>query len=378
MATGEEPSPLRRLTAPADLRALTADELAALAADIRHHLVQQVSKRGGHLGPEPRRRRTDPGAAPGLRLARAIRSCSTPGTRRTCTRSSPVGPTTSTAAHPGRPVRVSEPRRVRARLGRELPRVDVAVLRRRAGQGVRAARRASSHRGRGDRRRRADRRHGLGGAEQHRRGQGPAAGDRAERQRPLVRADHRWDGPADGGAAAAAGLRADARSGEGDAAAGAGRRPAAVLRAARGEVGGEGLVRAADDVRRPRPEVRRTRRRARPAGAGDRAAERARTSAARCSCTASPARDRATRRRSPTTPSRCTRRRRSTRRPGGRGRRARRPGRRSSAGRWSSPARSGRTSWRSPRRCAGRPGSRRSRPRSRSGSSTSASPSNTR
>jgi 1-deoxy-D-xylulose-5-phosphate synthase len=51
MATGEEPSPLRRLTAPADLRALTADELAALAADIRHHLVQQVSKRGGHLGP---------------------------------------------------------------------------------------------------------------------------------------------------------------------------------------------------------------------------------------------------------------------------------------------------------------------------------------
>ena len=44
----------------------------------------------------------------------------------------------------------------------------VAVLRRRAGQGLRHPRRGPARR-RGDRRRRADRRHGLGGAEQHRR-----------------------------------------------------------------------------------------------------------------------------------------------------------------------------------------------------------------
>ena len=48
------------------------------------------------------------------------------------------------------------------------PRLDRAVLRRRPGQGVRAARRGAP-RGRGRRRRRAHRRHVLGGAEQHRR-----------------------------------------------------------------------------------------------------------------------------------------------------------------------------------------------------------------
>ena len=46
-----------------------------------------------------------------------------------------------------------------------------------------------------DRRRRADRRHGLGGAEQHRRRQGPAGRHRRQRQRPLLRADHRRPGP---------------------------------------------------------------------------------------------------------------------------------------------------------------------------------------
>ena len=45
---------------------------------------------------EPGRRRADHGAAPGVRLARATRSCSTPVTRPTCTRSSPAGPTGST------------------------------------------------------------------------------------------------------------------------------------------------------------------------------------------------------------------------------------------------------------------------------------------
>ena len=46
--------------------------------------------------PQPRRRRADPGDPPGLRLARATGSSSTPATRPTCTRSSPAAPTGST------------------------------------------------------------------------------------------------------------------------------------------------------------------------------------------------------------------------------------------------------------------------------------------
>ena len=42
---------LERITSPADLRALTAEELALLGAEIRDLLVQTVSKTGGHLGP---------------------------------------------------------------------------------------------------------------------------------------------------------------------------------------------------------------------------------------------------------------------------------------------------------------------------------------
>ena len=45
-------------------------------------------------------------------------------------------------------------------------------------------------------------------------GQGPAAGDRAERQRPVLRADHRRDGRAAGRDAAAPRLRAVARPGK--------------------------------------------------------------------------------------------------------------------------------------------------------------------
>ena len=42
---------LNQLTGPADLRGLSGDELAALAAEIRDLLVQTVSQTGGHLGP---------------------------------------------------------------------------------------------------------------------------------------------------------------------------------------------------------------------------------------------------------------------------------------------------------------------------------------
>ncbi|GEN78752.1 1-deoxy-D-xylulose-5-phosphate synthase [Actinotalea fermentans] len=42
---------LPRIHAPADVRALSRDDLDRLAAEIRHFLVQSVSRTGGHLGP---------------------------------------------------------------------------------------------------------------------------------------------------------------------------------------------------------------------------------------------------------------------------------------------------------------------------------------
>lgn len=42
---------LSRVSNPADLRALTADELASLGQEVREFLVDRVSKTGGHLGP---------------------------------------------------------------------------------------------------------------------------------------------------------------------------------------------------------------------------------------------------------------------------------------------------------------------------------------
>ncbi|MEJ5914189.1 1-deoxy-D-xylulose-5-phosphate synthase [Pseudokineococcus sp. 1T1Z-3] len=45
------PAVLPTITAPQDLRRLTASELGALADEVRVHLVQSVSRTGGHLGP---------------------------------------------------------------------------------------------------------------------------------------------------------------------------------------------------------------------------------------------------------------------------------------------------------------------------------------
>src|SRR3954462_5454102 len=42
---------LETIHAPADLKRLNPDEMAALAAEIRAHLIQTLSKTGGHLGP---------------------------------------------------------------------------------------------------------------------------------------------------------------------------------------------------------------------------------------------------------------------------------------------------------------------------------------
>ncbi|MDH4352782.1 MAG: 1-deoxy-D-xylulose-5-phosphate synthase, partial [Actinomycetota bacterium] len=44
-------SVLERIDRPSDLRALSDDEMVELAADIRAHLIDAVSKTGGHLGP---------------------------------------------------------------------------------------------------------------------------------------------------------------------------------------------------------------------------------------------------------------------------------------------------------------------------------------
>lgn len=47
----QSPSLLAQLSSPADLRALSAADLPALAAEIREFLVEKVSRTGGHLGP---------------------------------------------------------------------------------------------------------------------------------------------------------------------------------------------------------------------------------------------------------------------------------------------------------------------------------------
>ena len=51
MSERRPPTRLGRITSPDDLKALSPAELAELSAEIREFLVQQVSKRGGHLGP---------------------------------------------------------------------------------------------------------------------------------------------------------------------------------------------------------------------------------------------------------------------------------------------------------------------------------------
>ena len=63
--------------------------------------MQAVATNSGHLGSNLGRGRADPGAAPGLRVARATPSCGTPATRPTSTRSSPVArPASSSSARP--------------------------------------------------------------------------------------------------------------------------------------------------------------------------------------------------------------------------------------------------------------------------------------
>ena len=268
-----------RHTGPADAGRSRGPVTGPAAGDVAHRAHRT---RGGDPGvpgradvqarraprPEPRHRRADHGAAPGLRLPERPDRCSTPVTRPTCTRSSPAARRSSTRlrtrgglsgypnraesehdwienSHASTSLSYADGMAKAFALRGETDRTVVAVI----GDGALTGGMAWE-------------------ALNNIAGGRPAAGDRAQRQRSLLRADHRWHGPADGGAATAPRLRADARPGQAHPAAGPRRRPAAVRGAARREIRGQGLVRAADHVRRPRSEVRRAGRRARRRGAG--------------------------------------------------------------------------------------------------------------
>ncbi len=186
---------LETVGGPADLKKLTDQQLdRSRRGDPRRAGRDGVPDRRPP-GPEPGHGRDHPGDAPGVRLAAGPAGLRhRPPDVRAQAAHRP-GAEVRHAPSAGRPVRLPEPGRVRARHRREQSRLDLAVVRRRPGQGVPVARRGPA-RGRADRRRRPDRRDGLGGAEQHRRRQGPQAGHHRQRQRPLVQPDRRRSGHA--------------------------------------------------------------------------------------------------------------------------------------------------------------------------------------
>ena len=151
-----------------DLRRLTPPELDALAAEIRAFLVAEVARTGGHLGPN----------LGVVELTIALhRVFDSPrdaivfdtGHQAYVHKMLTGGSDFARCKPERRALRLPEPRRVRARHRRELARLDVAVLGRRHRQGARScAASTDRHVVAVDRRRRADRRHGLGGAQQHR------------------------------------------------------------------------------------------------------------------------------------------------------------------------------------------------------------------
>ncbi len=200
---------LEQIRGPADLQHLSQAELRDLADEIRDFLIHKVAATGGHLGPNL-------GVVElTLALHRVFDSPHDPIIFDTGHQAYVHKMLTGRAAdfdnlaQEGRPVGLSVALGERTRLGRVEPRQHRAVLRRRAGQGVRADRAPQPACRRGGRRRRAHRRDVLGGAEQHRGGP-PAGGHRRQRQRPQLRADLRRLRQPPGHAAAAAGLRISA------------------------------------------------------------------------------------------------------------------------------------------------------------------------
>ena len=269
-----------RSRTPRDLRGLSDDQLTDPRRRDPRPAGQTCSRDRRPPRPQPRRRRAHHGDPPDLRLpARPGRLRHRPPVLRAQAAHRP-GRRVRPAAPGGRRQRLPEPGRVRARHRRELPRLDRAELRRRAGQGLRDPRRGPPRRRR-DRRRRAHRRHGLGGAQQHRDRQDQPAGHRRQRQRPLLHADRRRPRHRAHHAAHQPALRAGPRPGQAAAQRRPRRRPRGVRRPARDEEGRQGRRRPAGPLRGPRPEVRRPGRRPRPRRRWSRRSPRPSGSAAR-------------------------------------------------------------------------------------------------
>ena len=246
---------LESIGGPEDLKGLSQEQLAILAGEIRDTLIETVIRTSGHLGPN----------LGVVELTIALhRVFSSPRDRivfdtghQAYVHKLLTGRQARVrhAAPARRHVRVPEPGRVRARHRGELARLDQPVLRRRAGQGVQAARRDGPGGRRGHRRRRADRRDGLGGAEQHLRGRGLPPGRRGQRQRPVLPADDRRPGQQPGLGPHQPAVRERPRLHQDHAVPDARRRAAGVRDAARHQEGPQGRPAAAGAVRGPRPEV---------------------------------------------------------------------------------------------------------------------------
>ena len=136
---------LESISGPRDLKALSPDELPALASEIRDLLIEAVSRTGGHLGPNlgvveltialhrvfdspqrPDRVRHRP---PGVRAQDADRPAAT---------STRCGSSGGLSGYPSRAESEHD-------VVENSPRLHRPVLRRRPGQGVRAARRDGPH-----------------------------------------------------------------------------------------------------------------------------------------------------------------------------------------------------------------------------------------
>ncbi len=275
---------LARIGSPADVRRLSPTEVDSLAEEIREFLVQSVSRTGGHLGPNL-------GVVElTLALHRVFES-----------------PRDTMVFDTGHQAYVHK-----LVTGRQ----DFSALRKRGGLSGYPSRGESEHdvvenshastalswadgiakanvvrgsdrpaRRRGDRRRRPHRRHGLGGAQQHRRGPRPPPRHRRQRQRALLRAhDGRARLPPRHPAHDAR-VRELPLLGQAGAAPHGDAGPGRVRRAARAEEGHQGRRRPAGHVRGPRHQVRRPHRRSRHRRAGASRCAARRRSAARSSCT---------------------------------------------------------------------------------------------
>ena len=178
---------LDTIDSPADLRALTPDQLSQLAGEIRGFIVDTVTATGGHLG-------SNLGVVElTLALHRVFdspRDVMLWDTGHQAYVHKLVTGRRDGFTHLRQEDGLSglpEPHRVGPRLDREQPRLDGPQLRPRVGQRLRAPGQRPTG-GRGGRRRLAHRRHGLRGAQQPR----PlrqAGRHRAQRQRPFVRPD---------------------------------------------------------------------------------------------------------------------------------------------------------------------------------------------